>query len=249
MTRLKSSLIKILEIVTQVIVQKLQLVLGFNSSEIKISHIKSILELSNLEDKSLRIIDGGANIGEFTDLIIKFVPKVELLCIEPQKSLIKVLEDKYRNENVRCLAVAIGAFRGTAQLFLENDGDRKASLAVKREGSLSEETEVRTLSEIASNQFPSGVDLIKLDLEGMDAIVLNKFFEQTSLSFPKVIILEVSYLSISTGYTSTKTYNMLRQAGYTRIFRISPLLGLIPIKFEEVKDYEGHTVNWVAILQ
>jgi hypothetical protein len=193
------------------------------------------------------VLDGGANIGEFTDLLIEVIPNFEGLCIEPQRSLITMLIQKYGDTNIRCLPVGIGVRRGTAQLLLVNDGDRKASLVNQREDNFSQEIEVRTLSEIITTEFPEGIDLLKLDLEGLDAAVLDEFFKSSPTHFPKVIILEVSYLSNLTGFTSSKTYKLLDRNSYKRIFRTSPVFGLIPIDLENIRDFEGHTVNWVAI--
>jgi FkbM family methyltransferase len=248
MIKAKATLVVGLEKIVNLLVQRIQLLFGYNSSEMKVSHIEAILKLSHLNPNKVRVLDGGANIGEFTDLLIELIPNFEGLCVEPQKSLVKKLNQKYQDTNIRCLPVGIGVRSGTAYLFLANDGDRKASLANQKEGNFSQEIEVRTLLEIISTEFPEGIDLLKLDLEGFDAAVLDQFFKSTPTHFPKVIILEISYLSNSTGFTPSKTYKLLRNNSYKRIFRTSPVFGLIPIELQNIRDFEGHTVNWVAIL-
>lgn len=248
MIEVKFMIVRGLEKISNILVQRIQLLFGFNSSEMKVSHIRTILKLSHLNPDKVRMLDGGANIGEFTDLLIELIPNLEGVCVEPQKSLITILKKKYQDTHIRCIPVGIGVRSGNAQLFLENDGDRKASLANRKEGNFIQEIEVRTLLEIIHKEFPEGIDLLKLDLEGFDAATLYEYFKSTPTHFPKVIILEISYLSNSTGFTPRRTYKLLSKNGYKRMFRTSPVFGLIPIKLENIRDFEGHTVNWVAIL-
>lgn len=247
MSQLKFRVVKTLDMTSNWFLQRIQMLFGLNSSEIKPSHLKSVLKLTNLDGQDVSVIDGGANVGEFTDTLLKIVPNLTGLCIEPQQALIEVLKKKFDKTNIKCLPVGIGIHNGTANLYLTEEGDRKASLAHERSGTISQEIQILTLEEIVTSEMPHGVDLIKLDLEGYDSLVLDQYFKNVYETLPSILILEISYLSNSTGFTSRKTFRMLNENGYKSIFRTSPYFGLIPLEITNVRDFEGHTVNWIAI--
>jgi len=226
---------------------KFQILLGYNSSDIRSRHLQMILTLANLDGKELCVLDGGANIGEFTDLILSQQFQSKILCIEPQESLVKLLRTKYIKRNVEFLEVGLGTTNGIAKLFFSSDGDRKASLSNQRESLMSRDVPILTLAKVLELSKIEILDILKLDLEGMDSPVLEEFFQNNSSTLPKVVILEISYLAHHFGFTSRKTFQLLTAHGYLKIFRTSPLFGLIPIKLQDVRDYEGHTVNWIAI--
>ena len=247
MSQVKFRVVKKLDTTSNWFLQRIQMLFGLNSSEIKPSHLKSVLKLSNLDGCEISMIDGGANVGEFTDALLKVVPNLTGLCVEPQHALIDVLKKKFDKTNIKCLPVGIGIHNGTASLNLIEAGDRKASLVHKRNGTISQEIKILTLEEIVSSEMPGGVNLIKLDLEGYDSLVLDHYFGSRHEKLPSVLILEISYLSNSTGFTPRKTFQMLNENGYKRIFRTSPYFGLVPLEISSIRDFEGHTVNWIAI--
>ncbi len=132
-------------------------------------------------------------------------------------------------------------------MYFSEEGDRKASLGELRDGLDHVLIEVATLAEVIREYKFGSIDILKLDLEGMDSIVLEEFFRSSTSLRPKVIILEVSFLGFSFGFSPSKTFRLLERNGYREIYRTSPILGLIPISSSSVHDYQGHTVNWVGI--
>ena len=247
MVNFKLSLVHSLDRCMRIFLTKLQIVFGYNSSDIRPRHLQNILTLANLNGKELCVLDGGANIGDFTDVVLSQSFDSRILCVEPQESLVKLLRNKYIGRNVECLAIGLGTSDGKANLFYSSDGDRKASLGNQRENLNSREISILTLSKVFELSKIESFDILKLDLEGMDVPVLAEFFRQHTTELPKVIILEVSYLANYYGFTSRKSFQLLSANGYHKIFRTSPFLGLIPVNLSDVRDYEGHTVNWIAL--
>jgi FkbM family methyltransferase len=229
------------------ILKRVEIALGFNSSEIKLSHIRQISTLANLNSDNLFVIDAGANIGEFTEVILRFQSAAKIICIEPQNMLVKLLKSKFESSNVQVLALGLGTSNSVAPLYFQTEGDRKASLSDQRAQQNFQMVTIQTLSEILVTNKISKLDILKLDLEGMDVPVLQTYFRDSLGPKPEVIILEVSYLANIYGFTPQKTFELLVQNGYKRIFRTSPLFSLIQVKGNQVHDYSGHTVNWVAI--
>jgi len=240
-------IVQSLDRVMHFFLSKFQILLGYNSSDIRPRHLQQILTLANIEVRKLNVIDGGANVGEFTDLILRHHFHSKVLCIEPQESLVKLLQEKYLGRNVECFEVGLGTTNGNAKLYFSGDGDRKASLGNQRENLMSRNVPILTLANVLELSKMESFDILKLDLEGMDVPVLAEFFRTKDSKLPKVIILETSYLAHQFGFTSRKTFQLLYDQGYLRIFRTSPILGLIPISLRDVRDFEGHTVNWIAI--
>jgi FkbM family methyltransferase len=223
--------------------------LGFNSSDISIELFKKICAEANFEsDKELTAIDCGANIGEFSDLILGSVTNVKIYLIEPQEYLCQILKRKYIDmRNIKILQTGISLENGRANLNLTENGDRKATLGNHRKNTRSEEIQVMTLKSICKTQKIKKIDILKLDLEGLDSIILEDFFIANRFAKPKVVVIEVSYLSHFRGITAKSTFSMLKEQGYRSIYRVSPRLGLIKVEAKYLSEYEGHTTNWVAI--
>lgn len=231
----------------RVILEKIELLLGLNSSEIELKHLKQIGKLVNLPLTNLSVVDGGANMGEFTDIVLRFQVRANVLCIEPQAKMVKLLQTKFSAENVKISPIGLGTSKSIVPLYLHEEGDRKASLSNQRPNLNSELIPIQTLSEALSDNAFSKLNILKLDLEGMDAPVLQTFFQDSLQPRPEVIILEVSWLANVYGFTPSKTFELLTQNGYNNIFRTSPFFTLIRIRSRDIKDYQGHTTNWVAI--
>ena len=223
--------------------------IGFNSSDMSSELFKKVCAEANFDsDLELTAIDCGANIGEFSDLILGNVTNVRLYLIEPQEYLCQILKKKYIDmRNINILQTGISLENGRANLNLTENGDRKATLGNHRENTRSDEIQVMTLNSICETQNIEKIDILKLDLEGLDSIILRDFFTSKGFTKPKVVILEVSYLSHFRGVTAKSTFSMLKEQGYRSIYRVSPRLGLIKLEAKYLSEYEGHTTNWVAI--
>jgi FkbM family methyltransferase len=231
----------------EVILEKIEILLGLNSSEIKLRHIRQIGRVANLPLNNLSVVDGGANVGEFTDVILRFQARANVLCIEPQEKMVQVLKSKFRESNVQISPIGLGTSRSIVPLYFQEEGDRKASLSNQRPNQNFQLISIQTLSEALKVNGLSTLNILKLDLEGMDVPVLQSYFQHCIQPLPEVIILEVSYLANFYGFTPSKTFELLTRNGYKDIFRTSPLFNLIRIRSRDLKDYQGHTTNWVAV--
>lgn len=231
----------------RVILEKIEVLLGLNSSEIKLRHVRQIGRIVNLPLNNLNVVDGGANLGEFTDVILRFQAQANVLCIEPQEKMVKLLKSKFRAPNVQISPIGLGTSKSIVPLYFHEAGDRKASLSNQRPNLNFELIPIQTLSEALKVNGFSRLNILKLDLEGMDVPVLQTYFQDCLQPLPEVIILEVSWLAYCYGFTPSKTFELLTSNGYKVIYRTSPFFTLIRIRSRDIKDYQGHTTNWVAI--
>lgn len=229
--------------------RKIMQELGFNASEISRSLLVDICNEARFGfDEKLLVIDCGANIGEFSDITLGVIPNSDILMIEPQRLLCEFLKLKYKDlDQVTIIRAGIGLQNGRQKLYFREPGDRKASLGVHRENLMVEEIDVITLGTLCESENVSKIDILKLDVEGLDTAILNEYFTNGGHGLPAVVILEVSYLSHFRMHTAGTAFTLLENQGYVNIYRTSPRLGLIKITRENISDYEGHTTNWVAI--
>ena len=228
--------------------RKLLQTLGFNSADLNLSHLRQLNVLKPvLSSSDLKVMDGGANIGDFSKLVLNFNPNAKLICVEPQPSLATQLRNEFSECDVIVVEKAIAADKGKLTLHLDYEGDRKASTANVRNSSLEIVVDADTVPNILQDLKINHVAILKLDLEGADAKSIICMFEKSKIR-PDVIIIEVSYLSSFFGIRPTEIHSQLMTHSYSRIFRTSPRFGLVPLESKKLSDYEGHTTNWIALL-
>ena len=169
--------------------------LGFNSADLKLSHLRMINVLKPISsNKDMVVLDGGANVGDFSKTVLRFNPDARLVCIEPQPSLASYLRESLAEYNVIIVEKAISTLKGKITLYLDFDGDRKASTERVRDSSGEIVVDADTVAHIIQDLKLSHVDILKLDLEGADAKSIIQLLEE-SIIRPEIIIIEVSYLS------------------------------------------------------
>ena len=134
------------------------------------------------------IIDVGANAGVFTHLVFRVNPGAQVIAVEPQPELVKVLETyaTKHGRQVQCVPAACSNREGTATLFFDHTGDLRASLDANFSVEKRKITvPVTTLDRIA----PKGdIFLIKIDAEGHDLEVLEG--GESTLGRTRFVMLE-----------------------------------------------------------
>lgn len=129
------------------------------------------------------IVDIGANRGDWSAAMLRFLPKVSFVAIEPDPRPYQNLARRFaRESNMVVINAAIGPSRGSAKFFmtahdhassllppLEETGDR---YPVPGDWRIVDtiDVEVRTLDELLKSQAPS---LVKIDVQGGELGVLR----------------------------------------------------------------------------
>lgn len=120
-----------------------------------------------------QIIDVGANAGVFTHLVLTINPSARITAVEPQPGLVRLIQNyaSQRGRDVRCVTTACSDHDGQATLFLDNDGDVRASLDPMFASHTQQlSVPVTTVDAIA----PKGeIFMLKIDAEGHDIEVLK----------------------------------------------------------------------------
>lgn len=188
-----------------------------------------------------QVIDVGAHIGLVTIYAAHLVgPTGSVLAIEPgPKNVPRLRENLIRNGIDRIaevIAVALADHDGTADLF--SDGDTAGT-----EYSLNSEqhwrdgpscpTTVMTLDHLIRSRGLSGVDLVKIDVEGAELLVLRGARE--TLHRPEVSFLIELH---SWAKTQDQVCRLLRDHGFL-LYEVGPRLELI-IRANEETSGLGH---------
>jgi FkbM family methyltransferase len=150
---------------------------------------------SRIKD-GFRFIDIGANIGAYALFVAGLAgPRAKILAIEPQPDVFDRLASNIAFNpfgTVKAIACAVSNKAGELTLFL--DPRNKGESSIKIIGS-SQAQSIRvpalTLRDIMFQEGLSGLDAVKLDIEGAEDLVLEPFLrEAPEALWPKMIILE-----------------------------------------------------------
>lgn len=194
-------------------------------------------------------VDVGANIGDFSRVgCLKFS---RVLAIEPIPELAQKLREELP-DNVEVLCVALSDAPGTAQLYVPvSHGTMTTGLASLDRGANSASgfreitVDLQTLDELGL----IGVDLIKIDVEGLEEAVLRGGMATLTAQFPGLII------EIEDRHHPGRTpaiFKLLQDIGYRPYYyrngRLAPVRG-IPTdprayNFDELGNY---IVNFILI--
>jgi FkbM family methyltransferase len=133
-----------------------------------LSHIKK-------ENKPLRVLDIGANVGDTALYITSQVQNSEILCIEPSPLFFELLKLNVENNSlssqIKCLNIAIVPREvATKKVFFQND---------KTTGRLNlekgEEISTIQIDELLVDQE---FDLIKIDIDSLDILIAKQIIKE-----------------------------------------------------------------------
>ncbi|HCR52235.1 TPA: hypothetical protein DIV48_01135 [Candidatus Kaiserbacteria bacterium] len=171
-------------------------------------------------DAPIEVIDCGANIGVSLLYIKLRAPCAHVQCFEPNPAARTVLEKNIQangwEKDVRVFPYALGASRGTANLFVDDTEETSSSGSIanhagkKNRPQHSYQIEVDTLS----RYIVSTVHLLKLDIEGPEFDVLEELRTGKKLSQVETIQLEYHYIPGSFTRPLSEMLALLESAGF-----------------------------------
>ena len=209
----------------------------------------SILKkLAKLDPKM--VIDGGANIGKYSKLTQEACPGIKVYAFEPVPATFELL-----SENVKCLKsvqpIKKGLFKEEGELEINLFSSNTHSSIVDIQGLNYESTGKTTIELVKGDDFfkqegIESIDLLKLDLEGVELDALYGFGEMLDQVKIRMIQFEYGYINITTKNLLIDFYNFFESKGY--------ILGKIfpkTVEFREYKfkyeDFLGP--NFIAVLK
>jgi FkbM family methyltransferase len=161
--------------------------------------VEASICLNALKNKSDPVIfDIGANIGTFTTWMAKFYPKGKIYAFEPQRIVFQMLCGNMsinNHDNVYAMNMGLGDENTTIEFF-EPDYTQKVDYGTfslvekvidKTTNNLSV-VDISTLDSFMSKHKIEKVDLLKIDVEGMDIQVLRGAKETIQRCKPAIFI-------------------------------------------------------------
>jgi len=145
----------------------------------------------------MTVLDAGANIGYFTTLASREVTRSgQVIAVEPDPYNFALLAANVRANRCRRVALikkALGAEPGIAQLYRSerNYGDHRLYGGGASAGRSSISVPVVTVDSLAANLALSGVDVVKLDVQGFEHHVIRGMSKTISQNDNLLIVSEI----------------------------------------------------------
>lgn len=128
------------------------------------------------------IFDVGANIGEYTNILMNSFPKAKIYSFEPHPATFSVLLSKNFKDNIKLYNIALGEKEETLSLYNQADDNEDSTFASLHREAISEilkkevteiKVPVNTLDNIAKTEKLNKIDFLKIDTEGNELAVLK----------------------------------------------------------------------------
>jgi FkbM family methyltransferase len=197
----------------------------------------------------LKVLDIGANIGDYSVEMLNQCPSAVIYCFEPSLETFEILRDRLEsNENIKLEQLAISEFEGRALLYSNPEISGLSSLTRRRLDhfgmSMNESQDIELVTLDSWTKLNSVVpDIIKIDVEGHELAVL-KGAQKTILKV-KIIQFEFGGCNIDTNTYFQDFWYFFQEFKFD-IYRISPR-GLIKIPEYNENDEFFKTTNYLAI--
>jgi FkbM family methyltransferase len=174
---------------------------------------------------SATVVDVGANWGYFTLMAAQIVgPSGRVIAVEPDPRMVDLLERNLALNgltHVDAVSCAAGANRATLRLEGYLDGaDNRGVSRIRLDGAPGPGTSFAVatapIDALLDERGVGGVDLIKIDVEGFEADVLDGMAAGLAVQRYRWIVIELHpALLAERGTTADACCARLRQAGYT----------------------------------
>jgi FkbM family methyltransferase len=141
------------------------------------------------------VMDIGAHHGESAIEYAKNFPSCAIFSFEPvHENFLALKENVSRFDNVKCFELALAASAGESEIFI-NDDSQTHSLRHsyrKDDRAMRQCVNLETVDGIVAKFGISRVDLLKIDVEGMEMDVLRGAFRSLESKLVRAILLEAT---------------------------------------------------------
>jgi len=208
-----------------------------------------------LKDTPKFIIDIGANVGLYTEALLKKSPNATYFLFEPSQHNVEILNNKFFSfDNVYCSSYALSDETTVKNLYSDIEGSGLASLSKRRLDHFNIFMDVvETVNTIRFDEFlsfddipqiPDIIDYVKMDVEGHELSVLEGF--GSFIDKVKLIQFEFGGCNIDTRTYFQDFWYFFKNKNFS-LYVITPYDGP-----QEVKNYEESsefftTTNYIAL--
>jgi FkbM family methyltransferase len=207
-----------------------------NYQDDKISGEEGFLKQFLQNKTSPVILDVGANIGRYAQMILQFNPGSRLHCFEPHPSTFKKLEAGLKsNSQVHLVNKGAGVEASFLELYDYSDADGTSHASIykdvietmHRKESVAVRVEIIDLKSYLESHRIAQVDLLKIDTEGNELNVLKGLGDYLSTGKIKAIHLEFNEMNIASRSTFKDFWEILKDY---QLFRLLPNGKMLPIE-------------------
>jgi len=179
------------------------------------------IERRRAEGKTFTFVDIGANVGLYSLFVAaRAGNNARILAIEPQPGILERLRFNLAanpGAPIDVLAIAVADHDGTVDLLI--DPRDSGGTRIDKDAAASEDETVpvpcRPLVAILADAGISGVDALKIDVEGAEDLALAPFLQAAAHHLlPDLVLIEDTR-----GQWRTDVFALLRQRGYTEFAR------------------------------
>jgi FkbM family methyltransferase len=196
-------------------------------------------------------IDIGGNVGDYSALLRKKFPDIELHIFEPSSTNISKLSKRFGFDNkTRIIPQAVSNLNGSAELFADSPGSGMGSLIKRKLDHFNVEfTATEVVNTIRFEDYwvtkleKREIDFVKMDVEGYEFNVLNGFGE--ALNKTKIIQFEFGGCNIDTRTYFQDFWYFFKEHSF-EMYRIAPFGSQHIGKYKEVDEFFS-TTNYLCI--
>lgn len=201
------------------------------------------------------VVDGGANIGEWTNSFLRIVGSepASLILIEPLPEHAHTLKERFRNGNTEVIQAALDRSDGATTIHFDPDRSTLSSVYkrdlthLNLELRRSVEVDSLTVDTLMARRSIDILHVLKLDVEGHELSVLRGATSALREGRIRTITFEFGGCNIDSKTYFRDFWNYLTPIGYT-FFRVVPGGGVIRIERYSEREECFLTTNYIASL-
>jgi FkbM family methyltransferase len=197
------------------------------------------------------VFDVGANLGNWTEEILKLNKNITVHCFEPSASTFKKLNSKNFPKNVHLNNIALGAIDTKNEFYVYKDSPSLNSF-YKREGintstkTKKELVTVETLENYCKKNRIETIDLVKLDVEGYEFEVLKGMGAMLKEGKIEKIQFEYGGCNIDSRILLKDFFTLLLPLGYDFYKILFNRLEYWKTYDQRIENFQYQ--NWLAVL-
>ena len=203
-----------------------------------VEEVAAILKLLSLKSfEKVIVLDVGANIGDFSNEILKSLPNANVYAFEPSTTARNALKDRFSNDHrISISEYAMGKELGNGILWFDFPGSGWSSLTRRRldhfsvSFDLSEEVKLDSLDNWNKNRNLSPT-ILKIDVEGHELDVLKG---------GEKLIMRSQLIQFEFGGSNLDTRTYFQDFWYFFMDRGFTIYRLTPIGPKKLESYSEH---------